>query len=274
MVTVWICATCAIEHPDTPEPPQVCEICSDERQYVPAGGQRWTTHGELAATGHRLRFRELEPDLFGITLEPKFGIGQRGLLVRTSEGNLLWEPPGFIDEVAVAAVRALGGVAMVAASHPHLVGCAVSWSHAFGGAPFLFAEADQQWVRRPDPVVELWKGEREILPGLTLVTCGGHFPGSAVAHWAAGAGGRGALLTGDTLGVGADRASVGVMRSWVNHVPLPPRAVRRIADAVRPWHFDRLYGGFSTIDSGAEKAVHRSLERYLLWLDDRAPVDG
>ena len=272
-MTVWTCATCAIEHPDTPEPPEVCEICSDARQYVPAGGQRWTTQAELAARDHRLRFDELEPDLFGVSVEPRFGIGQRGLLVRTSAGNLLWEPPGFLDAVAVATVRRLGGVAAVAASHPHLVGCSVSWSRAFGGAPVLVAEADRRWVRRPDPAIELWKDVQEVLPGLTLVPCGGHFAGSAVAHWAAGAGGRGALLTGDTLGVGADRASVGVMRSWVNHVPLPPRAVRRIIEALHPWHFDRLYGGFATIDAGAEEAVHRSLERYLLWLDDRAPVD-
>jgi hypothetical protein len=171
-------------------------------------------------------------------------------------------------------VRELGGLAAVTASHPHLVGCAVSWSHAFGGAPFLYAEADRQWVRRPDPVIEMWKDEREVLPGLTLIPCGGHFPGSSVAHWAAGAGGRGALLTGDTLGVGADRASVGVMRSWVNYFPLPPRAVNRIAAAVAPWRFERLYGAFREIESGADEAVRRSLERYLMWLDDdRAPVD-
>lgn len=272
-MTVWICATCAIEHPDTPEPPQACEICSDERQYVPPGGQRWTTHAELAAAGHRLHVEELEPDLYGITVEPRFGIGQRGLLLRTSAGNLLWEPPGFLDDAAVAQVRDLGRVAVVTASHPHLVGCSVSWSHAFGSVPVLVAEPDRRWVRRPDPAIAFWSGEREILPGLTLVQCGGHFPGSAVAHWDAGADGRGVLLTGDTLGVGADRASVGVMRSWVNHVPLPPRAVRRVTDAVRPWHFERLYGGFSTIESDAKRAVHRSLERYLLWLDDSAPVD-
>ncbi len=40
-----ICATCAVEHAGRPE---VCAICADERQWVPAGGQRWTTLGELA----------------------------------------------------------------------------------------------------------------------------------------------------------------------------------------------------------------------------------
>jgi len=36
---------------------------------------------------------------------------------------------------------------------------------------------------------------------------------SSVAHWAAGADGRGALLTGDTIAIGADLASVNLMRS-------------------------------------------------------------
>lgn len=40
-----------------------------------------------------------------------------------------------------------------------------------------------------------------------------------------------------------------------------------------PWRLDRLYGGFSVIDSGAEDAVGHSLDCYLLWLDDRAPAE-
>ena len=35
------CRTCAVEYA---EPlPDVCPICADERQYVPATGQAWTT---------------------------------------------------------------------------------------------------------------------------------------------------------------------------------------------------------------------------------------
>jgi glyoxylase-like metal-dependent hydrolase (beta-lactamase superfamily II) len=35
--------------------------------------------------------------------------------------------------------------------------------------------------------------------GITVLRLGGHFPGSAVLHWPDGAGGRGALFTGDTI---------------------------------------------------------------------------
>jgi hypothetical protein len=106
----------------------------------------------------------------------------------------------------------------------------------------------------------------EPLPGVTLVQCGGHFDGSAVLHWAAGAEGRGALLTGDSISVVADRSWVTFMRSYPNYIPLPATAVRGIVEAVRPYSFDRVYGGWwqNDIRGGAKEAVERSAERYIL----------
>src|SRR5919198_4153401 len=122
----WICATCAVQHAEGPAPPDGCAICQDERQWVPAGGQRWTTLAELTEAGHRTELRELEPDLLGIGVEPQLGIGQRALLVRTPQGNLLWDPPGFLDDAAVERVRALGGLAAISSSPPHFFGADVS----------------------------------------------------------------------------------------------------------------------------------------------------
>lgn len=270
-MTIWTCATCAVEHRDTPEPPAVCEICADERQWVPTDGQRWTTREELAASGHRIVVRELETDLYAIECTPSLGIGQRGLLLRTPAGNLVWEPPGFIDPEGVAAVAALGGVAAVTASHPHLTGSSIQWSHAFDGAPVHVAAADRQWVRRPDPAVQLWDARVELLPGVHMYQAGGHFPGSSLVHWPAGAGGRGVLLTGDTIAVGADLRSVHVMRSFPNFIPLPERMVRRILDVALPLEFDRLYGAFRTIDTGAHEIVDRTLHRYISWVRGDLP---
>ena len=77
---MWVCVTCGVEHA---EAVGVCAICSDERQWVPAEGQRWATLENLAQAGRRVQIAELEPDLFGITVEPKVGIGQQMHLVRT-----------------------------------------------------------------------------------------------------------------------------------------------------------------------------------------------
>ncbi|QJU54837.1 hydrolase [Herbiconiux sp. KACC 21604] len=268
-MTVWTCATCAIEHPDTAEPPAVCAICADERQWVPEGGQRWTTRDELAAEGYRITVSELEPGLHAVETDHRLGIGQRGLLVRTDAGNLLWEPPGFIDDAGREAVAALGGVAAVASSHPHLTGSSIQWAHAFGApATVWVAAADAHWVRRPDPAIRLWSDDFEPVPGVRLVRCGGHFPGSAVAHWAAGAHGRGVLLTGDTVTIGADRASVGIMRSYPNFIPMPARVTRRVRDTLLQLEFDRLYSLFHSIPTDARGIVDRSLTRAALWAED------
>jgi glyoxylase-like metal-dependent hydrolase (beta-lactamase superfamily II) len=272
-MTIWSCATCGIEHPDTDRPPASCAICEDERQYLPPGGQRWTTQAELAAEGHRTTVTELEPDLYGISVEPRVGIGQRCLLLRTEAGNLLWEPPGLIDQPGVELVRELGGVAVVSASHPHLTGASIQWSHAFGGVPVFVASADRQWIRRPDEVIRLWAGTEEVLPGVTFVQCGGHFAGSSVTAWARPEEPAGVLLTGDTIMIGTDRSSAFVMRSYVNGIPLPERAVRGILDAIASYPYDRLYTGWASLDSGAADIVSRSLERYIRWLRGDVPEE-
>ena len=68
-------------------------------------------------------------------------------MIQTPEGNLLWDPPGFVDEQAITAVREIGGLAAVTASHPHFYGSIVEWSHPFG-AEILLPEADVHWLPR------------------------------------------------------------------------------------------------------------------------------
>src|SRR5439155_25126286 len=103
-------------------------------------------------------------------------------------------------------------------SHPPFYGSMIEWSHAFGGAAVYLPRAGRQWTARPDDSIERYDGSREVLPGLTVVQCGGHFDGSAVLHWSEGAGGRGALLTGDSISVVADRRWVTFMRSYPNYI--------------------------------------------------------
>jgi hypothetical protein len=262
-MSFWICATCAVEHAEKTD---VCAICEDERQWVPAQGQIWTSLPELAAAGTTVAVTELEPDLFGLTAQAPVGIGQQAKLVRTPAGNLLWDPLGYVDDDGVARVRELGGASYIAASHPHMFGVQVEWSRALGGVPVLVAEADLAWVARPDPVIEPWSDDVEILPGITLTQPGGHFPGSAVAHWAAGAEGRGVLLAGDTIHANPDRTSVAFMRSYPNRIPLSGAVAERVAAHVGRWPFDRLYNNFEGVvptDAGA--AVQRSAARHAAW---------
>jgi hypothetical protein len=259
-----VCATCGVESLVAGE---VCAICADERQWVPPGGQRWTTLPELSAAGVRAHLTELEPDLIGIETVPKVGIGQQMKVLVTEDGTLLWDPVGFLDDEVVRQVRELGPVRAIASSHPHMFGVQVEWSRALGDAPVLVAKADEQWIARPDPVIRLWSRQVNVLPGVTLAQVGGHFPGSAVVHWDQGAEGRGVLLSGDTVFANPDRASVSFMRSFPNHLPLSAATVDRVGRTLNQFRFDRLYGNFDIrIDRNADEVVRRSVDRHIDWV--------
>ena len=235
-MTLCICRTCGVEYADSEAPPSNCVICDDERQYVGWDGQQWTTRHELLEQGHRNELRDLEPGLTGIGIRPSFSIGQRALLVQTEAGNVLYDCISLLDDDAREAIEARGGIAAITVSHPHFYDAMVSWSHAFDACPIYIPEADREFVTRPDPAIEYWDGTpREVVPGVTLIQTGGHFPGSAVLHWAAGAEGRGALMVGDSIQVVQDRRYVSFMFSFPNIIPTSARVVRDIVDAVEPY---------------------------------------
>ncbi|MDO8616926.1 MAG: hypothetical protein Q7T33_14540 [Dehalococcoidia bacterium] len=264
----YICKTCGVQHAGSEQPPAHCIICEDERQYTGWGGQQWTTLAQMREAGHQNRFQQAATGLTGIDTRPRFAIGQRALLVQTPRGNFLWDCISYIDEETVRQVRDLGGLHGISISHPHFYGVMVEWSHAFGNAPIYIPEADREWVVRPDPAFQWYSGAKEVLPGLTLVQCGGHFEGSAVLHWAEGPDGEGALLTGDTIAVAQDRRFVTFMRSYPNYIPLAEEAVRGIVEAVRPHRFRRIYGGWwgNDVTEDALGAIERSAERYVRWI--------
>jgi glyoxylase-like metal-dependent hydrolase (beta-lactamase superfamily II) len=261
----YVCVTCGTQYPRAAEPPAVCPICDEPRQYIGPGGQQWTTLAELQQR-HANVFSDEEPGLLGILPEPKVGIGQRAFVVRTGEGNLLWDCVALLDPATVDRLRVVGGLAGIAISHPHYYTTMIEWSQAFGNVPIYLHEDDAPWVMRPDPAVQFWRGERrELFGGLSLVRTGGHFDGFQVLHWPAGAEGRGALLCGDQPYVCQDRRWVSFMYSYPNLIPLGPAAIRRIVANLAPLRYDRLYGAFAgqLVASDAQAVVARSAERYL-----------
>jgi glyoxylase-like metal-dependent hydrolase (beta-lactamase superfamily II) len=263
----YICVTCGAQFAATDEPPLGCPICEDERQYIGHEGQRWTTLDALRGD-HRNIVETIDPGLTGIVTEPRFAIAQQAHLIATPAGNVLWNCIDLIDDPTVTEIERRGGLAAIAVSHPHFFTGVAEWSRAFGGVPIFLHSDDRAWVTRPDTTMQFWHGETaDPLPGsgLTLIRCGGHFPGSCVLHWSEGAAGAGALLTGDTITVVNDRRWVSFMYSYPNIIPLGADAVHRIVAAVEPYAFDRIYGGWpgTIVTTGGKDAIRRSAERYI-----------
>jgi hypothetical protein len=264
----FICTACGMQYAPSDAPPAACPVCEDERQYVPPGGQEWVTLDELRRSSSNA-WRVLEPGLYEIVTTPAFAIGQRAQLLRTPAGNILWDCIALIDGATVELINAMGGIKAIAISHPHYYTCMAEWSRAFGGVPIHLHMDDREWIFRDDPAIKLWEGERkELLPGLTLICCGGHFPGGVVLHWAAGAGGRGALLSGDIVQVVQDRKTVSFMRSFPNFIPMSAPAVERVVNALAPFSFDVIHGAFPTrtIWKDGKRVLQQSAERYLNYI--------
>jgi hypothetical protein len=269
---IHICSTCGTSYPNASESPRHCRICEDERQYVPPSGQAWTTPEKLAR-GHVNAWRQLEAGLCEIHTSPHFGIGQRVLLLRTTEGNILWDCLALLDDATETRIHSLGGLRAIAISHPHYYTCMQDWARCFD-CPIHLHAADSEWIMRPDPAVRLWNGDAiEIAKGVTLLRLGGHFAGGTVLHWAGGAEGRGALLSGDIVQVAADLNRVSFLWSYPNMMPLSGTTVRRIADTLAAWKFDRIYGAFPgrQVLSGGAQAVERSAARYVELLKGEQP---
>lgn len=265
----YICVTCGTQYPASQNPPSACAICEDERQYIGHQGQLWTNLEALRGN-YGNGFKEIEPNLIELVTEPRFAIGQRALLVQSSQGNILWDCITLIDDDTIARVRELGGISKIAISHPHYYSTMVEWSKAFN-APIYIHEDEKPWVMRHDAAVQFWQGETLLLgEGLTLIRCGGHYNGSQVLHWASGAGGEGVLLTGDTIVVVDDRRYVTFMYSYANLIPLPASKIRQILNALEPFAYDRLYSFRPGLEvkTHAKAGVRFSAERYIRAITD------
>jgi len=266
-MTAFICTTCGTQYAPAATPPENCPICLDERQYVGAGGQAWTTMDALRRT-HANTWRLREPDLFELQTTPRFAIGQRAHLVRTPSGNILWDCITLLDDATVELVRGLGGLRAIAISHPHFYSGMVEWAHAFD-VPVWLHEADRAHVMRRDPALRFWSGATHALgDGLTLVNAPGHFDGGAMLHWPAGAGGQGVLLAGDIIQLVPDSRWVSFMRSYPNLIPLPARTIGAIEAAVAPFAFTCIYSAFSPegMLADAKPNIARSAARYRRWI--------
>lgn len=262
----FVCETCGTLFPESPAPPPRCPICEDERQFVGPRGQVWLPLAELARF-HRNAWALHRPGLFSLETVPHFAIGQRAFLLCTQAGNVLWDCLTLLDPATEALIGRLGGLAAIAISHPHYYAAMSVWGARFACPVHVHAD-DRDFVMRPDPCLRFWQGEvAPLLPGLTLIRCGGHFPGGTVLHWAEGAG---TLFSGDILQVAADRRFVSVMRSYPNMLPVSAPAIDRVAAALAPFAYEAVFGAFTgrEILAGAKARVDVSLARY------RAAITG
>jgi glyoxylase-like metal-dependent hydrolase (beta-lactamase superfamily II) len=260
-ITAYICNTCGVQYEPSIETPIDCKICRDERQYVNANGQSWTS---LPSINQRYKniIEKVRDDLYALYTTPSFGIGQRAHLLLTPHGNILWDCISNIDESTVTIINLLGGIRAIAISHPHYYSTMAEWSQKFGNVPVYIHAKDRDWLTRRDFNLVLWEEEElELWPQLNLINCGGHFDGGTILHHDIE---DGKLLVGDVIQVCPDRKSVSFMYSYPNYIPLSKREILKIQELVSPLHYRYMYGAFGHyLNDNAAEVTDYSLKRYL-----------
>jgi hypothetical protein len=256
----YICKTCGIEYEPSFIPPSQCPVCEDERQYVPATGQAWTTMDEVNAA-HKNIVERISDNLYAIYSTPNFAIGQRAHLIISPSGNILWDCITNIDESTIQIIRQLGGIKAIAVSHPHYFSSIIQWSQHFDDAQIYIHKLDEDWLGRRNGAIRFWEeDEIQLWDDIRLLCCGGHFPDANVLYWPA----EKTLLTGDTIQICPDLKSVSFMYSYPNLIPLSKQAILRISDCIEPLEYDKMFGAFGkNIRSEAKNIMAFSVNRYL-----------
>jgi hypothetical protein len=264
---ITLCKACGTSYGDSQRPVERCKICEDERQFVPVSGQAWIGFDELIRS-HTNKWLQHTPQLFSLKTVPSFAINQRAFLIRTPAGNVLWDCIANLDPATRTLIHALGGLRAIAISHPHYYTTMQDWAEAFD-VPIWLHAADRAWIMRDSPRIRLWEGEQHaLLPGVTLLRLGGHFPGGTVLYQEEG---EGTIFTGDILQVTPGADAVSFMWSYPNMLPLSSDTVAGITHRLEAVKFASLYGAFEglNITADAHAIVQRSGAKYLSCLTSR-----
>ena len=234
-----ICSTCGTYYP-ADAAPSICRICEDERQYLPDGGQSWTTPKDLVRK-YSIHLNKLHERLYEIEINPMFAIGQRALLVLSEQGNILWDCIPMLDELTIEFIRSKGGLKAIAFSHPHYYSNMNDWAEVFN-CPVYIHKNDEEHIVSKGSHICLWEGnELELWDGMKIVLIGGHFEGSSILHIPF-LSKSGTILCGDTLFLSPSRKHFSVFRSYPNKIPLPSKEMNRIKMRFDEIPFDSFYG--------------------------------
>ncbi|KAL8670114.1 MAG: hypothetical protein Q9168_005323 [Polycauliona sp. 1 TL-2023] len=253
----------------------LAEESGDPRQFIPPSGQQWTTLASLQKTHQNKWEREPKnPKIWSIWTEPKFAIGQRALLLETPDGNVLWDLITLLTNETIELIKSRGGLKAIVISHPHYYTTYMEWAKAFE-CPVYISYDDRQWLCRKDPTVNDLLNfidgpapvQQLILPGVTAIKTGGHFPGSLVLHW------ERQLFIADTIVTVPSaytphprppgQTSFAFQWSIPNMIPLAPDEIMTIWRAIRAFDFDTTYGAFNGMtvsDSHMKERVLMSMQ--------------
>ncbi len=250
----FFCDNCGFWQRHFAVPPS-CPLCLDARHVVPQIGWRFRTIEE-ACRLYPCHWEELESGVWRFWNDPVSGIGSMAYLFRSPSGNMMFEGCAAFSPAALDHIAALGGVQVLAASHPHSYGALWQIQDRFDPELALHP-GDLAWS---SAVCVTWPFDDllEPLPGLALHLTAGHFDGHTVLFDRT----RGILCCGDALKFELDPAdrrratTISTHKAFVRGVPLTPGELRRYRAVFAPLDFVQTWTPFEQVrNSGRQEAL-------------------
>ena len=237
----WACSNCGHWQKYFAVPPS-CPVCSDVRNDLPDDGWDFRTPAQVEAA-LTWNWREVTPGIHEFWTTPRFGLDSHGWLLTYPDGNVAFEAAPYYSEAALAEIERLGGIRILAASHPHGYGALYQLQERFKPEALLIQRDDLNWTKA---FRVTWPYDESfvIRPGLTLHHTGGHYDGHAVLHDAQ----RRALFAGDSLKVDFDHdgapAGLSTHKAYHKQIPLSRDEAMRYRDVISTLDFDQVFTPF------------------------------
>ena len=152
-------------------------------------------------------------------------------------------------------IAELGGIASLAASHPHGYGALFQLQRSFD-PPVVAIQKDDLNYTKAFRVTAPYDDTLELAPGYTLHHVGGHYAGQAALHDKA----AGRLFCGDMFKIDQDAQGrsthVSSHKAFHKNIPLTHDELRRYRDVIAPLEFDALLTPFEYApEIGRSKAL-------------------
>ncbi|EKG22021.1 Beta-lactamase-like protein [Macrophomina phaseolina MS6] len=175
----------------------------------------------------------------------------------TSQCSSNSKPRTYLSPPKKKKIKSRGPLRAIVISHPHYYTAHLQWSAAFDNVPVYTATEDSSWFSRADSPTRpsrrlLTETSTTIVPGVTAIKTGGHFPGSLVLLW------KKRLMIADTFVTvpsglyhkdrPAGTTSYSFMWSIPNMIPLSPPEIHAMWKAVAPYDWESTHGAFIGMD--------------------------
>jgi hypothetical protein len=222
--------------------PPDCPVCTDVRNDLPEDGWQFLPEEKVQAN-HSGQARQVARDLWAFTTQPSLGLGGMGWLITRPEGNIAFEAAPYYSDEMLSVLRDLGGVTLLAASHPHGYGALWQLQRQFDPDVVAVHRDDLQHTKA-FRVTTPYDDVFELAPGFTLHHIGGHYEGHAALHDAPGR----RLFCGDMFKIDQDEAgrsrTISSHKAFHKDIPLTHGEVRHYRDVIAPLDFDAVLTPF------------------------------